>query len=154
MSISLEVPDIRELAHEEGIKEDELKAVLETSLLQAYCKFPDALPIARAEIDSKRGTLTMTIWGKKEEDGPEIDCTPKDFSRQSTKIVRSALRQLVRHTEDEKLFGSFLNRKGKLITGVVQQDKGDGENIHVAVGETEALLPKREQTPGEKYSHG
>lgn len=152
MSISLEVPDIRELAQEEGIKEDELKAVLETSLLQAYCKFPDALPIARAEIDSKRGTLT--IWGKEEEDGPEIDCTPEDFSRQSTKIVRSALRQLVRHTEDEKLFGSFLNRKGKLITGTVQQDKGDGENIHVAVGDTEALLPKREQTPGEKYSHG
>ena len=152
MSISLEVPDIRELAREEGIKEDELKAVLEASLLQAYCKFPDALPIARAEIDGKRGTLT--IWGKKEEDGLEIDCTPEDFSRQSTKIVRSALRQLVRHTEDEKLFGSFLNRKGKLITGVVQQDKRDGENIHVAVGETEALLPKREQTPGEKYSHG
>lgn len=152
MSISLEVPDIRGLAQEEGIKEDELKAVLEASLLQAYCRFPDALPIARAEIDGKRGTLT--IWGKKEEDGPEIDCTPEGFSRQSTKIVRSALRQLVRHTEDEKLFGSFLNRKGKLITGVVQQDKRDGENIHVAVGETEALLPKREQTPGEKYSHG
>ena len=152
MSISLEVPDIRQLAEEAGIKEEELKSVLEASLLQAYCKFPDALPIARAEVDSKRGTLT--IWGKQEEDGQETDCTPKDFSRQSTKIVRSALRQLVRHTEDEKLFGSFLNRKGKLVTGTVQQDERDKDNIHVAVGETEALLPKREQTPGEAYTHG
>ena len=152
MSISLEVPDIRQLAEEEGIKEEELKSVLEASLLQAYCKFPNALPIARAEVDSKQGTLT--IWGKQEEDGQETDCTPKDFSRQSTKIVRSALRQLVRHTEDEKLFGSFLNRKGKLVTGTVQQDERDKDNIHVAVGETEALLPKREQTPGELYTHG
>ena len=152
MSISLEVPDIRQLAEEEGIKEEELKSVLEASLLQAYCKFPNALPIARAEVDSKQGTLT--IWGKQEEDGQETDCTPKDFSRQSTKIVRSALRQLVRHTEDEKLFGSFLNRKGKLVTGTVQQDERDKDNIHVAVGETEALLPKREQTPGELYTQG
>ena len=151
MSISLEMPDIRELAQEEGIKEEELKSVLEASLLQAYCKFPGALPIARAEVD-KQGTLT--IWGKEEEGGQEIDCTPEDFNRQSTKIVRSALRQLVRHTEDEKLFGSFLNRKGRLITGVVQQDEKDEENIHVSVGETEALLPKREQTPGEEYAHG
>lgn len=151
MSISLkDMPDIRRLAEEEGVEEGALKSVLEASLLQAYSKLPDALPLARAEVS--HGALT--IWGKKEEGGEEVDCTPEDFSRQSTKIVRTALRQLVRHMEDEKLFGAFLNRKGQLITGTVEQDEKDEENIHVAVGETEGLLPRREQTPGEEYAHG
>jgi hypothetical protein len=36
MSISLEVPDIRELAQEEGIKEDELKADVEPSVFHSH----------------------------------------------------------------------------------------------------------------------
>ena len=151
MSIKLDMPSIRQLAEDEGVGEEEVKSVLQASLLQAYSKFPGALPIARVEVDG-RGNLT--IWGKEGEDEEEVDCTPEDFNRQSTKFVRSALRQLVRHMEDEKLFGSFLNRRGQLITGTVQQDDADEGNVHIAVGDTEALLPRREQTPGEEYRHG
>lgn len=151
MSIKLDMPSIRQLAEDEGVAEKEVRSVLQASLLQAYSKFPDARPIARVEVD-ERGNLT--IWGKESEEEEEADCTPEDFNRQSTEFVRSALRQLVHHMEDEKLFGSFLNRRGQLITGTVQQDEKDEDNIHVAVGDTEALLPRREQTPGEEYRHG
>lgn len=151
MSIKLDMPSIRQLAEDEGVAEKEVRSVLQASLLQAYSKFPDARPIARVEVDD-RGNLT--IWGKESEEEEETDCTPEDFNRQSTEFVRSALRQLVHHMEDEKLFGSFLNRRGQLITGTVQQDEKDEDNIHVAVGDTEALLPRREQTPGEEYRHG
>lgn len=151
MSIKLDMPSIRQLAEDEGVAEKEVRSVLQASLLQAYSKFPDARPIARVEVDD-RGNLT--IWGKESEEEEEADCTPEDFNRQSTEFVRSALRQLVHHMEDEKLFGSFLNRRGQLITGTVQQDEKDEDNIHVAVGDTEALLPRREQTPGEEYRHG
>lgn len=151
MSIKLEMPDFWDLAQEEGIRKEELKSVLEASLLQAYRQSPRALPIARAEVD-RQGTLT--IWGKNEEGDREIDCTPKELNRGSIKIIRSALRQPVKHAEDEKLFDSFLNLKGRLITGIVQQDEKDEENIHVFAYKTEALLPKREQTPGEEYFHG
>lgn len=151
MSIKLDMPSIRQLAEDEGVAEKEVRSVLQASLLQAYSKFPDARPIARVEVD-ERGNLT--IWGKESEEEEETDCTPEDFNRQSTEFVRSALRQLVHHMEDEKLFGSFLNRRGQLITGTVQQDEKDEDNIHVAVGDTEALLPRREQTPGEEYRHG
>lgn len=151
MSIKLDMPSIRQLAEDEGVAEKEVRSVLQASLLQAYSKFPNARPIARVEVDD-RGNLT--IWGKESEEEEEADCTPEDFNRQSTEFVRSALRQLVHHMEDEKLFGSFLNRRGQLITGTVQQDEKDEDNIHVAVGDTEALLPRREQTPGEEYRHG
>ena len=151
MSIKLDMPSIRQLAEDEGVAEKEVRSVLQASLLQAYSKFPNARPIARVEVDD-RGNLT--IWGKESEEEEETDCTPEDFNRQSTEFVRSALRQLVHHMEDEKLFGSFLNRRGQLITGTVQQDEKDEDNIHVAVGDTEALLPRREQTPGEEYRHG
>ena len=151
MSIKLDMPSIRQLAEDEGVAEKEVRSVLQASLLQAYSKFPNARPIARVEVD-ERGNLT--IWGKESEEEEEADCTPEDFNRQSTEFVRSALRQLVHHMEDEKLFGSFLNRRGQLITGTVQQDEKDEDNIHVAVGDTEALLPRREQTPGEEYRHG
>ncbi|MBQ1286626.1 MAG: transcription termination factor NusA [Aeriscardovia sp.] len=149
--MKLDMPSIRQLAEDEGVAEKEVRSVLQASLLQAYSKFPDARPIARVEVD-ERGNLT--IWGKESEEEEEADCTPEDFNRQSTEFVRSALRQLVHHMEDEKLFGSFLNRRGQLITGTVQQDEKDEDNIHVAVGDTEALLPRREQTPGEEYRHG
>lgn len=37
---------------------------------------------------------------------------------------------------------------------MVQQDVKDPANVHVAVGDVEALLPRREQVPGERYRHG
>lgn len=52
------------------------------------------------------------------------------------------------------MFGAFSGQRGKLITGVVQQDVKDPANVHVAVGDVEALLPRREQVPGERYRHG
>ena len=60
----------------------------------------------------------------------------------------------VRKAEDDKVFGAFSGQKGKLITGIVQQDVKDTSNVHVAVGDVEALLPRREQVPGERYRHG
>ena len=62
--------------------------------------------------------------------------------------------QLFRKAEDDKVFGAFSGQKGKLITGIVQQDVKDTSNVHVAVGDVEALLPRREQVPGERYRHG
>ena len=33
--------------------------------------------------------------------------------------------------EDDKVFGAFSGQKGKLITGIVQQDVKDTSNVHV-----------------------
>lgn len=151
--------DTWKLAQEKGIEKEELVSAFKISLRQAYLQSSNPLPIARVEIDADGA---LKILGKREEGDAEIDCTPE--ATELLKICRSALtliRQrpdilppLIRHAEDEELFSVFLPLKGQLATGIVQQDKKDEENVHVSIGKTEALLPKREQTPGEEYRHG
>lgn len=111
---------------------------------------------------------SFTVWAQDEipveptEDNPhpaptlgeEYDDTPRDFGRLAAATARQVISQLFRKAEDDKVFGAFSGQKGKLITGIVQQDVKDTSNVHVAVGDVEALLPRREQVPGERYRHG
>ncbi|NMA53937.1 MAG: transcription termination/antitermination protein NusA, partial [Bifidobacterium sp.] len=86
--------------------------------------------------------------------GEEYDDTPRDFGRLAAATARQVISQLFRKAEDDKIFGAFSGQRGKLITGVVQQDAKDTANVHIAVGDVEAILPRREQVPGERYRHG
>ncbi len=86
--------------------------------------------------------------------GEEYDDTPRDFGRLAAATARQVITQLFRRAEDEKVFGAFSGQKGKLITGIIQQDASDPSNVHVAMGDVEAILPRREQVPGERYRHG
>ena len=118
------------------------------------------------ELDPRAGSFT--VWAQDEipveptEDNPhpaptlgeEYDDTPRDFGRLAAATARQVISQLFRKAEDDKVFGAFSGQKGKLITGIVQQDVKDTSNVHVAVGDVEALLPRREQVPGERYRHG
>ena len=79
---------------------------------------------------------------------------PRDFGRLAAATARQVITQLFRRAEDEKVFGAFSGQKGKLITGIIQQDASDPSNVHVAMGDVEAILPRREQVPGERYRHG
>ncbi len=164
--MNIDLAGIRQLAQEQGIDEDTLKTALEDALRMAYLKNPQALKNVRVELDPR--TDSFTVWARKEipqeptEDDPhpapvlgeEFDDTPKDFGRQAAAAARQALHQLFRQAEDERILGAFANKKGKLITGVIQQDDRDSNNVHIKVDNVEALLPLREQVPGEKYRHG
>ena len=118
------------------------------------------------ELDERSGNFT--VWAADEipveptEDNPypapklgeEYDDTPRDFGRLAAATARQVITQLFRRAEDEKVFGAFSGQKGKLITGIIQQDASDPSNVHVAMGDVEAILPRREQVPGERYRHG
>lgn len=164
--MELDLTGMHKLAAEQGIESETLDNALSEALRLAYLKTPNAAKHARVELDERAGTFT--VWAADEipveptEDDPhpapqlgeEYDDTPKDFGRMAASTARQVISQLFRKAEDEKVFGAFSGQKGKLITGVIQQDSSDSSNIHVAVGDVEALLPRREQVPGEKYRHG
>lgn len=164
--MDLDLTSIRQLAAEQGIDAETLDAALNEALRLAYLKTPHAQRHARVELDPRAGTFT--IWARREipveatEDNPyprpdlsdEFDDTPKDFGRLAASTARQVITQLFRTAADNKIFGAFAGQKGKLMTGVIQQNLRDANNVHVQVGEVEALLPKREQVPGEKYRHG
>lgn len=164
--MDLDLNEIHQLAHEQGIDTEMLDEALAEALRLAYLKTPHASKHARVELDSRAGTLT--IWARDEipqeptEENPhpapvlgdEYDDTPKDFGRLAASTARQVITQLFRKAEDDKIFGAFSGQKGKIITGIIQQDVKDPTNVHVSVGDVEAILPRREQVPGERYRHG
>ncbi|WEV67858.1 transcription termination factor NusA [Bifidobacterium sp. ESL0769] len=164
--MELDLTGIHQLAAGQGIDSETLDNALSEALLLAYSKTPNAAKHARVELDDRAGTFT--IWARDEkpvepteedphprpELGEEYDDTPHDFGRLAASTARQVIRQLFRDAEDERVLGAFAGQKGKLITGVIQQDTKDPANVHVAVGDVEAILPKREQVPGEHYRHG
>lgn len=164
--MDLDLTSIRQLAATEGIDDATLTDALQEALLQAYFKTPGSAKHARVELDDRSGFFT--VWAQDEikqeptEDNPyptiqlseEYDDTTKEFGRQAVYTARQVIQQLFRQVEDDKIFGAFSGRKGKLITGVIRQDHGDLHNVHIKVGDVEALLPRREQVPGEVYRHG
>lgn len=164
--MDLDLTGIHQLAKEQGIDTETVDAALSEALRLAYLKTPHAAKHAHVELDPRAGTFT--VWAQDEikqeptEDDPHpapllgepYDDTPKDFGRLAASTARQVISQLFRKAEDDKVFGAFSGQKGKLITGVVQQDVKDSANVHVAVGDVEALLPRREQVPGERYRHG
>ncbi|BDR55125.1 transcription termination/antitermination protein NusA [Bombiscardovia apis] len=164
--MELDLAEIHQLAAEQGIDAETLDESLSEALRLAYSKMPHASRHARVELDDRAGTLT--IWAQDEIPqeptvdnpypapmlGAEYDDTPKDFGRVAASTARGVLNDLFRSAEDQRIFGSFAGQKEHLITGVVQQDASDPMNVHVSVGDVEAILPKREQVPGERYRHG
>ena len=164
--MELDLAGMHQLAIEQGIDLEQLDAALEEALRLAYLKTPHAAKHARVELDMRAGTFT--VWARKEipveptEDDPhpapelgeEYDDTPRNFGRLAAATARQVIGQLFRKAEDDKVFGAFSGQKGKLVTGIVQQDASDPTNVHVAIGDVEAILPRREQVPGERYRHG
>ncbi|WP_314687338.1 transcription termination factor NusA [uncultured Bifidobacterium sp.] len=164
--MELDLTGIHQLASEQGIDPETLDAALSEALRLAYMKTKRNAGRVRVELDEKAGTVT--IWARDETPGTptpddphptsvlgeEYDDTPHDFRRLAASTARQVLSQLFRQAEDERVFGAFSGQKGRLITGVVQQDAKDPANVHVAVGDVEAILPRREQVPHEQYRHG
>ena len=164
--MELDLTGIHKLAAEQGIDPGTLDDALAEALRLAYLKTPHAARHARVELDERSGNFT--VWAADEipveptEDDPhpapklgeEYDDTPRDFGRLAAATARQVITQLFRRAEDEKVFGAFSGQKGKLITGIIQQDASDPSNVHVAMGDVEAILPRREQVPGERYRHG
>ena len=83
----------------------------------------------------------------------ERDGTPSDFGRIAAQTAKQVILQRVREAERDMMFDEYQDRVGELITGLVQQS--DSRYTLVQLRErVEALLPRSEQVPGERYDHG
>src|SRR5688500_7466295 len=83
----------------------------------------------------------------------EHDVTPEDFGRIAAQTAKQVILQRIREAERDMMFNEYQDRVGELITGIVQQS--DSRYTLVQLRErVEALLPKSEQVPQERYDHG
>jgi N utilization substance protein A len=74
------------------------------------------------------------------------------FGRIAAQSAKQVIIQKLKDAEKEAVYTGFIDRRGEIINGIVQRiDRGD---IIVNLGQTEGVLPVREQVPKESYRRG
>jgi len=74
------------------------------------------------------------------------------FGRIAAQTAKQVIVQRVQDAERQSVFDQFQEKVGDLITGSVL--RYEGRNLIISLGDTEALMPAREQVPRERYSTG
>ena len=170
----IEVMD--ELEKERGISKDYLVAALEEALVKAYKQnfdTEDNVDNIRVTIDKTTGE--MHIFSDREVvpelADPELeicldeakkinkkakvgDIIPveirtKDFGRIAAQKAKQVVIQKIREAEKEMVFNEFNDKKGEIVSGLIQ--KADGKIVVMDLGKLEGVMPLKEQIPTETY---
>ncbi|WP_457551618.1 transcription termination factor NusA [Desulfobacula sp.] len=82
--------------------------------------------------------------------GIKIDT--EEFGRIAAQSAKQVIIQKMREAERNAVYENFIQKKGKIINGIVQRfDRG---SIIVNLGQAEAVLRPRDQMPRENYKRG
>lgn len=145
---------LRNIAAEKDIPYETLLDALANALATAYKRRPNAADEARVTIDAESGEYH--VYAQEFDDAGNLirewEDTPEDFGRIAAQTAKQVILQRIREEERELKFQEFEGREGDLVTGIVQQ--GDSRFLIVDIGKAEALLPKSEQVPHERYEPG
>ncbi|MCF8029502.1 MAG: transcription termination factor NusA [Desulfohalobiaceae bacterium] len=76
----------------------------------------------------------------------------EDLGRIAAQSAKQVIIQRMRDAEQEIIYEEYKDRKGEIISGIVQ--RRDRAGWIVNLGRTEAILPKEEQVPKEHYKRG
>lgn len=82
----------------------------------------------------------------------EKDVDPSYLGRIAAQTARQAIMQRLRQFEKERIYDDFKDQVGDIVSGIVRRrERGD---LVVDLGKAEAIMPSRDQVPGEDYSPG
>ena len=76
----------------------------------------------------------------------------EDLGRIAAQSAKQVIIQRMRDAEQEIIYEEYKDRKGEIISGIIQ--RRDRAGWIVNLGRTEAILPKEEQVPKEHYKRG
>jgi len=165
-----------ELLEERHLPSDAVESVLQKALAAAYRKevgAPTSQPV-EVEIDLVEGIFsvkaekevvlevenpaTEIALEEAEQIDPEVelgdvvmvDVTPSHLGRVAAQTARQVLQQRLREVERELQLQYFSKLEGEIVNGVVQAARPTGITLGLEKN-TEALLPRREQIPGERF---
>jgi N utilization substance protein A len=80
----------------------------------------------------------------------EID--PSSLGRIAAQTARQAVMQRLRQFEKDRIYDDFKDQVGNIVTGTVR--RRERNDIYVDLGKAEAIMPAKEQVPGEEYQPG
>lgn len=86
------------------------------------------------------------------EDEVKIEVTPDQFGRIAAQSAKQVITQRIREAERNLVLNEFLDKKGTLTTGIIQ--RVENRNVIVNIGKTDAIMPQKDQIPGEFYKPG
>ncbi len=164
---------LEELEKERGIKKDVILESIETALVTAYKRNFESSENVKVTMDSKSGETH--VYAEKEVveivenpnlqinladaqklskklaigDVAEIEIVPKNFGRIAAQTAKQVIVQKIREESRNVLFDAFNERKGEIVSGLVQ--KADGGVVVLDLGRLEGVMTVREQIPTEKY---
>ncbi len=167
-----------ELEQEKGISKDVIIASLCDAMVTAYKKHIKAKEANNVEaiLDEQSGEigvfrtkvvvdtvedpdLEISLADAKEiddevelEDEVKIEVTPDNFGRIAAQSAKQVITQRIREAERKLVLDEFLDKKGTLTTGIIQ--RVENRNVIVSIGKAEAVMPVKEQIPGEFYKPG
>ncbi|MFP4394774.1 MAG: transcription termination factor NusA, partial [Anaerolineales bacterium] len=126
---------------------------LETGLARIYLEKEVVASEEEVE-DQKTHVLLEEIRKRKPQvevgDEVMVDVTPDNFGRIAAQTAKQVITQRLREAERESQFHRFSRQENEIIIGTVQSIKPHGVTLHLERTE-EALMPRREQIPSERY---
>lgn len=166
---------VDQIGREKGISKDIIIQSIKDAMVTAYKKYSKAkeFPNLRTELNEKEGELgiykVLEVVKEVEDDklqitlkeakkidknieiGGEIliEVTPEDFGRIAAQAAKQVITQRIKEAERNLILEEYLEKKGTLLTGVIQRKERG--NVIVSIGKAEAIMPPREQVPGEYY---
>ena len=164
---------LEELEKEKGIKKEYLLESIETALLTAYKRNFDALDNVKVVMDPQTGAthvysikevmehandsaLEISLEDAKKinkdvdiGDSVEVEIVPRNFGRIAAQTAKQVIIQKLREAEREIIYTEFNDRKGEIVSGIIQ--KADKNIVVMDLGRLEGIMPTKEQIPTEKY---
>lgn len=120
--------------------------------LQAWCllKVVDSVSNPRTELHVEKAQALKpgAVIGEVLE--KPID--PSSLGRIAAQTARQAVMQRLRQFEKDRIYDDFKDQVGNIVTGTVR--RRERNDLFIDLGKAEAVMPAKEQVPGEEYQPG
>ena len=161
---------------EKGIGREDMISAIVTAIKNAASKGVNAGQELKIEIDPRNGKMHAwsllevvdSVSDNKTEihlekarqfdenlqlgDFYEKEVDPAYLGRIAAQTARQAIMQRLRQFEKERIYDDFKDQVGDIASGIVRRrERGD---LCIDLGKAEALMPARDQVPGEDYAPG
>jgi N utilization substance protein A len=168
---------LSQLAMERNLDKEQLLESFEESLEQAYERNVEPGKVIEVQVDPESGEIeVLVIWRVVEtvenpdqemslEEALQLDSTvevgmemefpvdPERFTRIAVQTTKQVITQKIREAERTIVFEEYKDRAGDILTAVVSRTDNK-RNVFVDLGRGEAIMPPKEQIPGERYMVG
>jgi N utilization substance protein A len=168
---------INQVCHERQLSKEVVLQAVEAALVSAYKRNFGAAQTILAKIDletggakvfMEKGVVSEVVDEKNEitlEEARKYDpeaeiggvihietTPPADFGRIAAQSAKQVILQRIREAERDSLYNSYAEREGEIINGTVQNI--ESHQVTLSLGKVEAILPRSDQIPTERYSIG